>query len=83
MTLFGIFSVAAVFLYRNWRFDLVQFLRDVDKVSEPSLHSLPGPTGLYTVSTLLAISLFLSLGTLACPTWPSATSSSTTSRPSR
>lgn len=67
MTLIGIFSVAAILLYRHWRFNLIEFLRDVDKVSEPSLLSLPGPTGLYTVSTLLAISLFLSLGTLGMP----------------
>ena len=67
MTLVGILSVVTVFLYRFWRFDLLQFVRDVDAVSEPSLLSLPGPTGFYTIPTLVAISLFISIGSLTMP----------------
>ena len=67
LTLVGILSVVTVFLYRFWRFDLVQFFRDVDAVSEPSLLSLPGPTGFYTIPTLVAISLFISFGALTMP----------------
>lgn len=62
MTIIGCIGVVITFLWIYWEMDLGQFLRDVDQVTDPSLLSIPGPSGFYSPIVILSLALLISLG---------------------
>ncbi|MCB1123493.1 MAG: sodium:solute symporter family protein [Verrucomicrobiae bacterium] len=62
LTIAGCIAVTVLFLAIFWKFDLGQFLHDVDQAKTPSLLSLPGPEGLYSPATIIGLALLISVG---------------------
>ncbi len=62
LTIIGCISVTIVFVGLYWAFDGAQFFADVDAAADPSLWSLPGPNGLYSITNIVGLALLISLG---------------------
>ena len=62
MTIVGCIGVVIAFLWMYWSMDLSQFFADVDAVVEPSLLSVPGPSGFYSPVIIISLAVLISFG---------------------